>query len=441
MLKTMQSTQHIVKLLKTSSFALSLAVLGSASFGLVASISSSQAHAEELVIDIVKKAVKTPTVAIVPFKNNQSVSSIISQDLSLSGKLALDTGLPEQPHFAKDINIETWRSLGVPYVVVGRVINRGGAVEFNLIDINNVKSMLNGAQRYNVPKGGMSKTAHVIADVIYEALIGKKSDFSGKLAYVLETKKGGKPSYNIRVSDTDGKNAKTILSSPEPIRSLTWSPNGRSLAYVSYETGRPHIYIQNVYTQARRAVAKFKGTNDSPSFSPDGSKLLFTSSKTGNYEIYMMNLSSGSIRQLTNHRAYDTDPNFAPDGKSFVFTSDRSGRPQIYQYSFLTGQTRRLTLVGSYNTRPRFNKSGTKLALIHNYRAAVMDLNSGAITTVGSSADDESPSFAPNSDVVVYATKAGRNQRIQMVSTSGQQRKNLPAVKGKMRDPAWAPKN
>lgn len=392
----------------------------------------------ENVIKIRAKALSDINIAIVPFKNNSSISSIIANDLTLTGNLALDTNLPERPHTAREIDIETWRNLGVPYVVVGKVVNN--TVEFDLINIKTVSSMLNGAKRYVVPKGGMSKTAHVIADIIYEALLGKKSDFSGKLAYVNEKKVNGVKTYNIVISDTDGKNAKTVLSSKEPIRSLTWSPNSKNLAYVSYETGKPHIYVQNVYTQARRAITTFNATNDSPSFSPDGSKILFTSSKTGNFEVYQYNIASRSTKQLTNHRAFDTDPSYSPDGKSFVFTSDRSGRPQVYQYSFLTGRTRRLTLVGSYNTRPRFNKSGTKISLIHNYRAAVMDVESGAITQIGSSADDESPSFAPNSDVIVYATKLGGKQRIQMVSTDGKQRINLPPISGKMRDPAWSPK-
>lgn len=398
-------------------------------------------HADEggLVIDVVKDAIKAPKVVIVPFQNDSVLSPVIKEDLNLSGQITLDDYLPETPHSSQSINIATWQSAGVPYVVVGNVKNGNGGkvITYELVNINTSERML--GQTFTVPANQMREAAHHIADEVYQALTGKRSDFSGRLAYVSQTGRGKSAKYQLVVSNTDGSGSQVIFTSAKPIRSLKWSPDGRRLAYVSYAAGRPDIYIADVYGGGSRPVVQFKGTNGAPSFSPDGSKLLFSSSKNGNFDIYLKNLGSGQVRNLTNSRGTDTEPSFAPDGKSFVFVSDRSGSPQVYQYSFLTGQTRRLTLVGKYNTHPSINADGSKLALIHNYRAAIMDMTSGAITQLGNSGDDESPSFSPNGDVIVYSSKRGGKDIIMMVSTNGKQRAELPSS-AKVRSPTWAPK-
>lgn len=407
-------------------------------FSLNAFFSTNALAEEELVIRIEKNISEVPKVAIVPFQNDNVLSSVIKDDLNISGQVSLDDFLPETPHSSSAINISTWQDVGVPYVVVGSVKsgNGGKMVSYELVNIDTSERML--GQTLTVPANQLRDAAHHIADEIYQALTGKKSDFSGKLAYVSQSGKGTATIYKLIVSNTDGSNAQSILSSNKPIRSLTWSKDGRQLAYVSYASGRPHIYIANVYGGGSRAVVQFKGTNGAPSFSPDGRKLLFSSSKSGNFDIYLKDLGSGNVRNLTNSRGTDTEPSFAPDGKSFVYVSDRSGSPQIYQYSFLTGQSRRLTLVGNYNAHPSFSADGTKLALIHNYRTAIMDLTSGAISQLGSSGNDESPSFSPNGDVIVYSTKRGGQDIITMVSANGKQRAELPSS-ARVRSPSWAP--
>lgn len=393
----------------------------------------------ELVIDIVKDAVKAPKIAIVPFLNSSTISTVITEDLNLSGQLTLDNFLPETPHNSQSINIPTWQAAGVPYVVVGSVKQGQGShlIQYELVNTGTSNRMLGEA--LTVPKGKIREAGHHIADKVYEAIIGKKSDFSGKLAFISHTGRGKTAKYSLKIANTDGSSAQTLFTSSKPIRSLTWSADARKLAYVSYASGRPHIYVLDVYSGKSRPVVQFKGTNGAPSFSPDGRKLLFSSSKNGNFDIYLKNIATGSVRNLTRSRGTDTEPSFAPDGKSFVFVSNRSGSPQIYQYFFLTGQTRRLTLVGKYNTRPSLSKDGTKLSLIHNYRASVMDIASGAIKQLGRSGNDESPSFSPNGDVMVYSTKAGGKDIITMISTNGKTRVNMPSA-ANVREPVWAPK-
>lgn len=397
----------------------------------------SQAVAEgENVIRISKKAVTAPHVAIVPFENSNLLSPIIAQDLQLSGQFSLDKNLPQTAHYSQNLDLALWRSAGIPYVAVGRV--KADVVEFELVDVSSAKRLLGEA--ITVPKGKMRDAGHLIADKIYAALTGKKSDFSGQLAFIAKTPSKKGHIFSLQIAATDGVGAQVIFQSNQPIRSPAWSPDGSRIAYVSYESGFPAIYVQNLSTGAREAVVQYAGTNGAPSFSPDGRKLLFSSSTSGDFEIYVMDLATKRIRNLTGTRGADTEPSFAADGRSFVFTSDRSGSPQIYQYSFLTGNTRRLTLSGNYNTRPSLSADGTKLSLIHNYRAAIMDMASGAISMLGGSSWDESPSFSPNGDVLVYATKAGGRDIVTMVSANGQTRMNLPSKAGDVRDPAWAPK-
>ncbi len=401
------------------------------------------AHAE-LQIEIAKSFAQAPKVAIVPFESDQILSPIISANLNRSGQLTSASNLPERPTRLQDINQAAWQSAGIPYVVVGRVNTSatGFEVQYELLDVEKNTRLL--GEKINVPANRMREAAHLISDKIYQALTGVAGDFSGRIAYVLRDRKNGKPFFTLQIADSDGQQPRTVLESVEPILSPTWTPDGRKLAYVSFETGRPAIYMQDLASGERDTLAQFKGLNGAPSFSPDGKQMLLTASKDGNPEIYLMNLNNKQLQRLTNDSAIDTEARFAADGKSFVFTSDRGGTPQIYRYNLDSGQTKRLTFNGRFNARGSLSKDGHSLALVHRqsgqqFQVGIMDLASGAISILTPTPLDESPSFSPNGQMVVYATRERGRGMLAIMSTDGRFRMNLPSQSGEVREPAWAP--
>lgn len=401
------------------------------------------AHAE-LQIEIAKSFAQAPKVAIVPFESDQILSPIISANLNRSGQLTSASNLPERPTRLQDINQAAWQSAGIPYVVVGRVNTSatGFEVQYELLDVEKNTRLL--GEKINVPANRMREAAHLISDKIYQALTGVAGDFSGRIAYVLRDRKNGKPFFTLQIADSDGQQPRTVLESVEPILSPTWTPDGRKLAYVSFETGRPAIYMQDLASGERDTLAQFKGLNGAPSFSPDGKQMLLTASKDGNPEIYLMNLNNKQLQRLTNDSAIDTEARFAADGKSFVFTSDRGGTPQIYRYNLDSGQTKRLTFNGRFNARGSLSKDGQSLALVHRqsgqqFQVGIMDLASGVISILTPTPLDESPSFSPNGQMVVYATRERGRGMLAIMSTDGRFRMNLPSQSGEVREPAWAP--
>ncbi len=398
----------------------------------------------ELQIEIAKAFEEAPQIAVVPFAGDSVLQSIIQSDLQRSGKFASSANLPEQPNRSQDLNLSAWQTANIPYVVVGQVRQNGNdyQVQYELMDIQKNTRLL--GEVLTVPANRLREAGHLIADKIYYALTGVQGDFSGRIAYVLRERRNSKPFFTLQIADTDGHQPRTVLESPEPILSPAWTPDGKKIAYVSFETGRPAIYLQDLATGQRDTLAQYKGLNGAPSFSPDGKSMLFTASMDGNPEIYLMDLDSKKIRRLTRDSAIDTEARYAPNGKSFVFTSDRGGTPQIYRYDLDSGSSKRLTFTGSFNARGSLSRDGQSLALVHRkagqqFQIAVMDLASGVISILTPTPLDESPSFSPNGQMVVYATLDKGRGMLSMMSVDGRFRMRLPSAQGEVREPAWAP--
>ena len=235
------------------------------------------------------------------------------------------------------------------------------------------------------------------------------------------------------------------MESRDPIMSPAWSPDSRQLAYVSFEGSRSSIWVQTLRTGNRFRVSAEPGINGAPSFSPDGRKLVVTlGGVDGNLDIFVLDINSKRKTRLTRHRAIDTEGSWSPDGRYIYFTSDRSGGPQVYRVPSAGGTPERVTFEGSYNARPRLSPDGNKLAMVHNdrgnYRIAVMDLEHRDLLVLSTGRQDESPSFAPNSDILIYATRQGRNGVLETVSADGLIRQKLaPRVGGDVREPVWSP--
>ncbi|MBE9401960.1 Tol-Pal system beta propeller repeat protein TolB [Acinetobacter albensis] len=400
----------------------------------------------QLHLEIAKAPEAAPKIAIIPFNNDQSIYPIVENDLNRSGKFSsASKNLPATASMNTP-NADAWKTAGVPYLVTGTVKTAADGsfeVHYQLYDVEKQQYLLN--ELLTVPASRIRQAGHLISDAIYQALTGIPGDFSGRIAYVLRNPATPEQRYTLQIADTDGEQPKTILTSRDPILSPAWTPDAKKIAYVSFETKRPAIYVQDLSTGQREKLASFRGLNGAPSFSPDGKMMLFTASIHGNPEIYQMNLETRQLQRMTNDSAIDTEARYAPDGKSFIFTSDRGGSAQIYTYNFANASSKRLTFRGAFNARGSLSADGKKIALVHrpsgsNYKVAIQDINTGITNILTPTSLDESPSFSPNGQMVVYATREANRGLLSIMSLDGRFRMNLPSEQGEVREPAWAPK-
>jgi TolB protein len=383
---------------------------------------------------------RTP-VAVVPFGWTGSGADA---PFDVSGLIGADKML-QHPTKGVDVDFDDWSILGVEAVIIGSIEQTGEnayKVQFRLFDVYRREQLVG----YSMPasRGTMRRVAHRAADMIYEKLTGIPGVFSTKVTYVTAKGEGRNRMFSLIVSDIDGENEHVIMESGDPIMSPAWSPDSRRLAYVSFEGNVSTIYVQTLRTGNRIKVSSRPGINGSPAFSPDGRKLVLTlGGADGNLDINVLDLATRQVTRLTTNIAIDTEGTWSPDGKTIFFTSDRSGGPQVYKVSASGGAPERVTFEGGYNARPRLSPNGEKLALVHldrgNYRIAVLDLKSRDLLVLSAGQQDESPSFAPNSDSLIYATRQGRNGVLETVSADGLIRQRLAAAQGDVREPVWSP--
>jgi TolB protein len=419
-------------------------------------LAAAPARSQGLEIDIVNGNAAALPIAVVPFDYmganaapDTDLAAVVRADLNRSGafRALAERDVIERPQRQADVNFATWRLLKQDFLVVGRVVDDaagGYRTEFELFDVAKQERMLGLAVGGRA--GNMRDVAHQIADQIYEKILGVRGAFWTRMAYVTATGTGRNIQYTLMVADSDGYNPQTVVRSREPLLSPSWSPDGRKLAYVSFERGNSSIYIQEIATGAREVVASFKGINGAPAFSPDGSRLALTLSRSGNPEIYVMDLASRSLTQLTKHWGIDTEPSWMPDGRSLVFTSDRGGKPQIYQVPVTGGEAQRVTFSGQYNARASVAYDGKRIAMAQGggnvYRIAVLDRSFGTggdMVLLSPGNLDESPSFAPNGSMVLYAAREGRRGVLYAVSADARVRQRLVLADGDVREPAWSP--
>ncbi len=408
----------------------------------------------ELQIEITQGAGRRAPVAVVPFgwEGGSSnvpldVAVVIGADLTRSGRFAPipNDDMLQMPTTGVEVDFDDWSILGVEAVVVGRVTQTGDnaySVQFQLFDVFKREQLV--GYRMPASRGTMRRVAHRAADMIFEKLTGIQGVFATQIAYVTAQQKGRDRVFTLVVSDSDGENEHTIMESTDPIMSPAWSPDSRRLAYVSFEGDRSTVFVQTLRTGNRIKVSDRQGINGAPAFSPDGRKLVLTlGGVDGNLDIYVMDIATKDITRLTTNRAIDTEGTWSPDGTQIFFTSDRSGGPQVYRVSVSSGAPERVTFEGSYNARPRLSPDGSKLAMVHldrgNYRIAVLDLENENLLVLSAGRQDESPSFAPNSDTLIYATRAGRNGVLETVSADGLIRQRMGSGRADVREPVWSP--
>jgi TolB protein len=382
-------------------------------------------------------------IAIARFRDEerspQAVSTIVRADLERSGLFRnVDTATvvdeTVQPTMGE------WRARAADALVGGSVSRLADGrfdVRFKLWDV--VKGSDLGGQAAAVDPADLRLAAHRIADYVHEKLTGEKGVFSTRIAYV--TKGGGR--FTLRIADADGEGGQVALNSPEPIISPAWSPDGRELAYVSFESQKAVVYTQEVASGKRRAIANFRGSNSAPAWSPDGQTLALTLSRDGGSQLYLMGRNGDAPRRITHTSAIDTEPAFSPDGKTIYFVSDRGGTPQVYRMPAAGGNAERVTFSGSYNISPAISPDGRTLAYISRqgnaFHLYTMDVNGGTPVALTDTSDDESPSFAPNGRLIIYATRAGGRDVLMTTTLDGKIKARLVSTTADVREPVWGP--
>ena len=412
----------------------------------------------ELQIQITEGVDKALPIAVVPFGWQGAgaaapldAASVVAADLARSGRFEpLDRkDMLQRPTTGADVKFGDWRTQGSEFLVIGRVLQPGPdqyEIQFQVFDVVRGEQLL--GYRQPATAADFRRSCHRVADLIYEKLTGIRGIFSTRIAYVTAVRSQGqgqvKSNYRLVVADADGQNVRVMVDSPQPIMSPAWSPDGRQIAYVSFEANRSEIYVQDLRSGVRKRISARPGVNGAPAWSPDGKSLaLSLSRQDGNLDIYTLDLGSQVLTRLTSGSAIDTEPAWSLDGQQIYFTSDAAGGPQVYRIAADGGNVQRVTFEGSYNARPRVAPDGKQLAVVHNdrgnYRIALIDLARSTTEVLSDGRLDESPSFAPNGEMLIFATREGARGVLATVSINGRIKSRIPELDGDVREPAWSP--
>lgn len=404
-------------------------------------------QAEALKVEIIGAGANQIPVAIAPLSSEpllpESLAAVVSADLARSGLFRLidASAISPRPAELAQLNVAEWRGQGADAMLIGRVNAAPGGkweIQIRLVDLAAGRQLL--GQSYVIEPRQIRATAHRVADLVFERLTGIQGVFSTRIAYVTRQDRN----FELLVADADGHNPRTVFRSTEPVISPRWSPDGARLAYVSFERKKPVIVVQTLNSGERRIVAEFKGSNSAPAWSPDGQRLAVVLTRDGSSQIYLMPVSGGAPERLMKTSpANDTEPAFSPDGRTLYFTSDRGGGPQVYRMALTGGNAERLTFSGDYNVSPRPAPDGKSIAFVQrqqgSFRVATLDLGNRQMLPLTEGPSDDSPSFAPNGQLILYGRQSGGRSELAVTSLDGRLRQRLTLSGGDAREPSWGP--
>lgn len=407
-------------------------------------LSQASVASAALDIEIIGAGEHQIPVSLVPMggdeKLGQAINEVVTGDLQRTGLFRLVDTTGKSPHDTADVNYNDWKLRGAVALAIGTVNTQAnGRIEakFRLLDV--VKQVELAGQAVSAGDGQLRAVGHRIADLIYEKLTGDKGVFSTRIVYVNRQTK----SFSLIVADSDGYNEQVVLKQSEPIMSPSWSPDGSHLAYVSFETGHAAVFVQSLYTNLRRVVADFRGSNSAPAWSQDGRQLAVVLTRDGSSQIYLMRPDGSDVRRMTFSGAIDTEPNFSPDGQFLLFTSDRGGSPQVYRMPVEGGAAQRLTFGGGNSFSPRNSPDGKSFVFAHltggRFYIAVQDFQTGQMQTLTEGGWEKKPSFAPNGKIILFASEARGRGILATVSSDGRVKQHMFTQTGDAREPVWGP--
>ncbi|HRL20747.1 Tol-Pal system beta propeller repeat protein TolB [Alcaligenes sp. SDU_A2] len=411
-------------------------------FAMAAGMFASSPAQAQLRVDMSGVGATQYPIAIADFANNpatQSLAEVIRADLSRSGQFQLVNATGANLNAESTIAYDEWRNRGADYLAYGSVDQTGGQYSISYRLVDSVRQTQLDGVAFAGSEKELRRISHQIADRIYEKITGVRGVFSTRLAYVLQTGNG----HELQIADADGQNPQVMLRSRHSIISPAWSPDGKKLAYVSFENDKPVVYVQTLATGHREPLANFKGNNSSPAWAPNGNQLAVVLSRDGISQIYTLNADGSGLRRVMRSPLIDTEPSFTPDGNSLVFVSDRGGAPNIYKVGLGGGDAQRITFNGSYNISPEVSADGTSLVYVTRrngaFRIAIQDMANGSEQLLTAGPDDQSPSFAPNGMQILYSSVQGGRSVLAVTSVDGRVRQTLSSLNGKVREPTWGP--
>jgi TolB protein len=413
----------------------------------------------DLRLDITRGRVEPLPIAIPAFAGGggadggagRDIAQVVSADLDHSGlfrpldprSFIQNVAAGEGPNFAD------WRQINAQALVTGSVQTQDGGrlhVEFRLWDVFAQQQLTGYA--YTTTAQNWRRIAHIIADAVYKRITGEEGYFDTRIVYVAESGPAQRRVKRLAVMDQDGANNRYLTDGRSLVLTPRFAPSAQEIAYLSYATGKPSIFLYNLDTGQRRSIGNFSGMTFAPRFSPDGSRLLLSRSENGASNIFVMSVHGGGLTRLTGDNAINTSPSYSPDGSQIVFNSDRGGSPQLYVMSAAGGSAHRISFGSGKYGDPVWSPRGDFIAFTKidsgSFYIGVMRPDGSAERLLTRDFLVEGPTWAPNGRVLMYfrqtpTDSAGhKSSRLYTIDLTGynQREVNTP---GDASDPAWSP--